>query len=162
MEQNEKNKTSFFPWFMKVKTRNKLNGLWLTVSSDCLLLFLLTIFAWEREAATFTMWSTGDAHILGRVSKNWSSLGCLRLWGFIWSFYHYEDLRREISLVLFLLTIRVSGEHKSTYPWGPRHRLPGSALTVTPWLVSPVNEVNIYVMWLWEYWAHPSPNIILD
>ena len=52
---------------------------------------------------------------------------------------------------LFLFISMVS---QSTHEEAARHRLPGSALTVTPWLshlVSPVNEVIIYIMW--EYGA---------
>ena len=136
---------------MKAKSRNESNALWLTMSSDCLLLFLLATSAWESEATVFIMWSTRDTHIRGRVSKNCLSLSCLRYWGLIGSLCHYEDLRREVGLSL-------SFHHHGLkiHPWGARHRLPGSALTVTPWpsqLFSPVSEVIINIMWPWEYGA---------
>lgn len=49
---------------------------------------------------------------------------------------------------------------KQTKPWGIKYRLPGSALTVTPWLVSPLNEgskylcyTHPYLLWLKTNWS---------
>lgn len=110
-----------FPQFIKAKSRNKLNALWLTMSSDCLLLFLLTVFAWESEATVFIMWSTRGTHIPGRVSKNCFSLSCLRYWGLMGSFCHSKDLRREVGLALPFhqhgLTIHPRGGCKTQAAW---------------------------------------------
>lgn len=86
-------------------------------------------------------WSSRDAYTSGSVSKDDI---LLVFWGLA---VHCEfsvpveiSLKGEISLALFRLTIRVSGERKPTHPWGIRHRLPGSALIVTHWVASPVND----------------------
>lgn len=111
MEQNEKNKTSSFPQFIKFKSRNKLNALWLThcefwlpasVSAHSLCLG-------ERGRHVFHVVNPRCVHT-GKGGKKWPSLGCLRLWGLIWSFCHYGDLRREADLALFLLTTGDSGD----------------------------------------------------
>lgn len=149
MEQNEKNKTSF-PSVHKSQKQKQVKcpvihyEFWLPVSAHN--------SAWYCETTVFIIWSTRDTHIPGRVSKNCLSLSCLSYWGLVGFLCHYEDLRREVGLAL-------SFHHHglTIHPWGTRHRLPGSALTVTPWLshlVSPVSEVNIYIMWLWEYGAY--------
>lgn len=63
---------------------------------------------------------------------------------------------------LSFLTRRASGEHKASKPWGIKYRpwMPGSALTVTPWLVSPLNKgsrylcyTHPYLLWLKTNWS---------
>lgn len=114
---------------------------WLTVSSDCLLLSLLTVFAWVREAATFFMWSTQDACILGRVAKN--DL-LLVVWGFGVSFDPSVTMGTWGERLTWLSFFSPPGTQVTNPPMRNKHRLPGSAPMVTPWLVLPVNEVNVH------------------
>lgn len=143
MEQNKKSKASLLPQFIKPKAETKSNALWLTVSFDCPLLFLLPIFVWERSLHML-MCSCRDACVPESVSQ-YDHL--LVIWGFgvpcdpsitvgTWG---------ERLTGLSFLTVRVSDEHKATKPWGIKYRMPGSILTVTPWLVSPLKEANICV-----------------
>ena len=142
----EKNKTSF-PSVHKSQKQKQVKcpvthyEFWLPVSAHN--------SAWESETTVFIIWSTRDTHIPDRVSKNCLSLSCLSYWGLIGSFHNYLS-----DILLVALSFHHHG--LTIHPWGTRHRLPGSALTVTPWLshlVSPVSEVIIYIMWLWEYGA---------
>lgn len=68
-----------------------------------------------------------------------------------------------------LLTIKVSDEHKATKPGGIKYRLPGSILTVTSWLVSPLNEgskhlchTHPHLLWLVTNWSSTLSMFLLQ
>ena len=90
MEQDDKSKASFSPQLKKSKTETKVSVLLFTVSFDCLLLLLPTIFAWETEASTFLCGHPemhGDQEVCLKIIISWVSetLGShmilLSLWG---------------------------------------------------------------------------------